>query len=147
MGKYIKLICLLFFCVSCSVTSKLYETKENVVLYSQRSEKSKKLTTIPKGKIVSVKNSKGYKRIKYKKYYGWSNNPSLKKVFNKNNSSHYGGSVRVKGYYRKDGTYVRPHTRSSPKTKRYKPKYKYKRKSYRKRKPYKRKKNYRKKRY
>ncbi|MDO5665356.1 MAG: hypothetical protein Q4G63_08885 [Bacteroidia bacterium] len=27
-----------------------------------------------------------------------------------------GGSVNVKGYYRKDGTYVRPHTRSSPKS-------------------------------
>lgn len=26
-----------------------------------------------------------------------------------------GGSVQVKGYYRKDGTYVRPHTRSAPK--------------------------------
>jgi endonuclease YncB( thermonuclease family) len=25
-----------------------------------------------------------------------------------------GGSIHVKGYYRKDGTYVRPHTRSSP---------------------------------
>ncbi len=25
-----------------------------------------------------------------------------------------GGSVHVKGYYRKNGTYVRPHTRSSP---------------------------------
>lgn len=25
-----------------------------------------------------------------------------------------GGSVQVKGYYRKDGTYVRPHTRSAP---------------------------------
>lgn len=27
-----------------------------------------------------------------------------------------GGSVSVKGYYRKDGTYVRPHTRSSAKS-------------------------------
>lgn len=25
-----------------------------------------------------------------------------------------GGTVNVKGYYRKDGTYVRPHTRSAP---------------------------------
>lgn len=25
-----------------------------------------------------------------------------------------GGTVHVKGYYRKDGTYVRPHTRSAP---------------------------------
>ncbi|MGO3892425.1 MAG: hypothetical protein ACTJHW_15750 [Paenalcaligenes sp.] len=25
-----------------------------------------------------------------------------------------GGSVRVKGYYRKNGTYVRPHTRRAP---------------------------------
>jgi len=28
-----------------------------------------------------------------------------------------GGTVQVKGYYRKDGTYVRPHTRSAPKRK------------------------------
>lgn len=31
-------------------------------------------------------------------------------------SSSPGGSVHVKGYYRKDGTYVRPHTRSAPGT-------------------------------
>lgn len=29
-----------------------------------------------------------------------------------------GGSVRVKGYYRKDGTYVRPHSRKAPRRKR-----------------------------
>ncbi len=29
-------------------------------------------------------------------------------------SSSSGGTVHVKGYYRKDGTYVRPHTRSAP---------------------------------
>ncbi|MDR0510705.1 MAG: hypothetical protein LBH06_06405 [Rikenellaceae bacterium] len=29
------------------------------------------------------------------------------------NSSYGGGSVSVRGYYRKDGTYVRPHTRST----------------------------------
>lgn len=28
-----------------------------------------------------------------------------------------GGTVHVKGYYRKDGTYVRPHTRSAPRKK------------------------------
>jgi endonuclease YncB( thermonuclease family) len=28
-----------------------------------------------------------------------------------------GGTVNVKGYYRKDGTYVRPHTRSAPRKK------------------------------
>lgn len=29
-------------------------------------------------------------------------------------SSSSGGTVSVRGYYRKDGTYVRPHTRSAP---------------------------------
>lgn len=28
-----------------------------------------------------------------------------------------GGTVQVKGYYRKDGTYVRPHTRRAPRRK------------------------------
>jgi hypothetical protein len=32
-----------------------------------------------------------------------------------------GGSVQVRGYYRKDGTYVRPHTRSAPSSGRRKP--------------------------
>ena len=32
-------------------------------------------------------------------------------------SSSSGGTVHVKGYYRKNGTYVRPHTRSAPKRK------------------------------
>jgi len=27
-----------------------------------------------------------------------------------------GGTVQVKGYYRKDGTYVRPHTRRKPRS-------------------------------
>lgn len=38
-----------------------------------------------------------------------------------NNSTKYkykptstGGTVQVKGYYRKDGTYVKPHTRRAP---------------------------------
>jgi hypothetical protein len=30
------------------------------------------------------------------------------------NNPNTGGTVQVKGYYRKDGTYVRPHTRSAP---------------------------------
>ena len=33
------------------------------------------------------------------------------KSSNYSNSTSSGGSVNVKGYYRKDGTYVRPHTR------------------------------------
>lgn len=32
-------------------------------------------------------------------------------------SSSTGGTVHVKGYYRKNGTYVKPHTRSAPKRK------------------------------
>jgi hypothetical protein len=33
-----------------------------------------------------------------------------------NYSTGTGGSVNVKGYYRKDGSYVKPHTRSAPKS-------------------------------
>lgn len=31
-------------------------------------------------------------------------------------STSSGGTVQVKGYYRKDGTYVRPHTRKKPRS-------------------------------
>lgn len=42
------------------------------------------------------------------------------KIKSKVNTSYrsIGGSVQVKGYYRKDGTYVRPHTRRAPTRKR-----------------------------
>ena len=43
--------------------------------------------------------------------YSSSNNSSSSSYRPSTNS---GGSVEVKGYYRKDGTYVRPHTRSAP---------------------------------
>lgn len=36
-----------------------------------------------------------------------------------NNTYSGGGSVHVKGYYRKDGTYVKSHTRSAPKSRSY----------------------------
>jgi len=43
-------------------------------------------------------------------------NSREKKESNSNYSTSAGGSVKVKGYYRKDGTYVRPHTRSAPRS-------------------------------
>jgi hypothetical protein len=41
-------------------------------------------------------------------------NPPLMSVRSAPSSGSSGGSVHVRGYYRKDGTYVRPHTRRSP---------------------------------
>ncbi|WP_028890435.1 SH3 domain-containing protein [Tenacibaculum ovolyticum] len=136
MKNIIRLICLLFICSSCSITSNLYEAQEEFVLYSQKSKDSDKIIIVPKGESVRVIRGKGYRRIKYKNMYGWSYNPYIKKKYTYHDFSNYSGSVSVKGYYRKDGTYVRPHSRSYPKAK----KYKY-------RKSYKRRKRYRKKRY
>jgi hypothetical protein len=58
--------------------------------------------------------------INYHKYkssidgelYGY--NSSKTKHSSSYSSSGSGGTVNVKGYYRKNGTYVRPHTRSAP---------------------------------
>lgn len=44
-----------------------------------------------------------------------SSNLRKTKESNSSYSTGTGGSVNVKGYYRKDGTYVSPHTRSAPK--------------------------------
>lgn len=47
----------------------------------------------------------------------YNNSSSSRSNSNSYKSTHSGGKVHVKGYYRKDGTYVRPHTRSAPKRK------------------------------
>ena|SRR5687767_13513050 len=75
-----------------------------------------------------VENKYSSKDIKYLTFHNDSiyiySNPSntaktLKSSSSSSNSSSSssGGTVYVKGYYRKDGTYVRPHTRSAPKRK------------------------------
>lgn len=52
-------------------------------------------------------------------YYKLKNNTNSYSTSNYNSytptpSTSNGGSVSIKGYYRKDGTYVKPHTRRAP---------------------------------
>ncbi len=143
MRNVIILIILSLLCSSCSITSKLYTTKEDITLYSSRSTDSKKITIIPKGEIVIANSGVKYKKVYYKSYIGWSYNPSLERKYDNSYSSNNYGKVNVRGYYRKDGTYVRGHSRSRSKSKSYKSKKRYKRK-----KTYRRKrKSYRKRKY
>lgn len=91
------------------------------------------VVTIPKDTQVYLSNKankKNYKKIKWGEYLGWAYNPSYSSYSSyiplktSNSSTGYynssssskgsGGTVNVKGYYRKNGTYVSPHTRSAP---------------------------------
>jgi len=82
--------------------------------------------------MVLDKSQKGFRKVKYNNHIGYIYRPSFKEyqpnyyvnisdstkvdnVVRPATSSSIGGSVSVKGYYRKDGTYVRPHTRKAPK--------------------------------
>jgi hypothetical protein len=130
-----KKILALFFIISLTsscVTNYYYvNLEEDTPIYENRSDGTKSYYFIPKGEKVYVSsNAKKYKRVKWKKYKGWAVNP----VYSSGSTSNYtknqsyspsqnsyksksssGGTVQVKGYYRKDGTYVKPHTRSAPK--------------------------------
>jgi hypothetical protein len=56
-----------------------------------------------------------YSRQTKSDYSAKSNDGGSVGVSTRSTGSSNGGSVSVKGYYRKDGTYVKPHTRSTPK--------------------------------
>lgn len=131
---------------SCSSVYICVTGSEIPIYYNPKVKNSEIMTKVPKGEIVIVKGKRKYRKIKYKKYIGWSylplftdekkylkRDPFKEYIKKRNKYNSHSGKVYVKGYYRKDGTYVRPHTRSKPKS--------YKRKSY-KRKSYKRKKYY-----
>lgn len=83
--------------------------------------------------LIKEKRRKNSYYVVYKDHSGYIFNPSFSsyRKFNpqlddslygysttkpktKPNDATTGGSVSVKGYYRKDGTYVKPHTRSTP---------------------------------
>lgn len=121
--KNIYLLLLYILLCSCS-TSYLCESNYETPIYLEKSEKSNVVFIIPKHtKAIVFGKSKKFKKIKIDKYEGWTNSTDLNFI-SKNKTSHRkqynstssGGTVNVKGYYRKNGTYVRPHTRRSPKS-------------------------------
>ncbi|MDF2517926.1 MAG: hypothetical protein K0R59_3222 [Sphingobacterium sp.] len=135
MKRFYYLFLLLFLFVSCTTNYYSVYLKEDTPIYHKKDTASTVYTIIPKGtKVYYTDGPRSYSKIKWKNYTGWTAHlaysyvpvsDSSKAVLNGNSylsgSSRYtpssstssGGSVHVKGYYRKNGTYVRPHTRSS----------------------------------
>ncbi len=143
MNRIFKFSLILFFSISLFSCSSIYyvgETSEPMKVYEIIDTTSTVSYVIPVGsKVLTQKKSKKYYYIIYENYKGYVYNPnylnfhkynsstdgvlygysSIKpkstKSYNSNSSSRSsGGSVNVKGYYRKNGTYVSPHTRSKP---------------------------------
>lgn len=141
MNKILKFIVILIFSVSLFSCSSLYyvgEISEPINVYEIRDTNSTVSYVVPAGsKVLTKKKSKKYQYIIYENYKGYVYNPnylnyrkynssidgvlygysSSKPKGTKSYNSSYsskssGGSVNVKGYYRKNGTYVKPHTRS-----------------------------------
>lgn len=130
MKNFLNLLSFLTIClvtVSCSTNYYTVLLSEDSKIYNS-ADSSNIITTIPKDAKIylsSTTNKKNYNKIKWGNYSGWIYKPKYTSYNNytpittfKSSSSNYessnsGGSVRVKGYYRKNGTYVRPHTRSS----------------------------------
>ena len=129
-----KLLILLFFILifgSCTTNYFLCETAGPVKLYASPNTNSTYIE-VPVGKnLISTGKYKKYRRAKYGNKRGYvyktrfDSETSTYKYSHSNhalsNSTKYkykptstGGTVQVKGYYRKDGTYVKPHTRRAP---------------------------------
>ncbi|MCP1299517.1 hypothetical protein NK356_10085 [Chryseobacterium sp. S0630] len=134
MKHILNLFCFFAICMtalSCSTNYYTVLLSEDAKIYNS-TDSINIITTIPKNTEVflSSKSKKSYKKIKWGNYSGWAYNPIYTAYSNyvssttpssKTSSYNYksgntssGGSVSVKGYYRKNGTYVRPHTRSAP---------------------------------
>ena len=133
------ILCALFY--SCKSEYYVGETTKPTKVYSVIDTTTSLACTVPKGTLVLSKvKSKGYYYIICEGFKGYTFNPNYnnyhkynpsidgilyghllnkkkntQRIKNKsvNNSTSSGGTVNVRGYYRKDGTYVRPHTRKS----------------------------------
>ncbi|MCT3704275.1 hypothetical protein HZQ89_17910 [Elizabethkingia anophelis] len=126
MKKILQLLLVIVVTVSCTNYYSII-LMDDTPLYSGANQ-NERITTIPKNTqvYISRKDRKTtYKRIKWSELIGWSYNPvytsidsrypySSDSYYTPSSSSSSGGSVHVRGYYRKDGTYVSPHTRRSP---------------------------------
>ncbi|MCW2462298.1 hypothetical protein [Elizabethkingia anophelis] len=96
---------------------------EDTPIYSDISNHNL-ITTIPGNTKVYLakKNKKNtFQRVKWEGISGWVYQPSYSLYSSYNHSSYSdktsysGGTIHVRGYYRKDGTYVSPYTRRSSK--------------------------------
>ncbi len=114
---------------------------EDAVVYFNSNIDSETRETIIAGEpfymVTTDNNKRGFKKVKYKGKYGYLLKPNYRMYAATRASQSYavrdssthiqssrtstytparssGGTVQVKGYYRKNGTYVRPHTRSAP---------------------------------
>lgn len=129
----------LLFLLFASCTTNYYSVylREDTPIYHKKDTTGTVYTVIPKGtKIYYTDGPHSYSKIKWKNYKGWTanlvysyvpisdtSNATTNSISYSSDSGTYkpsssrssGGSVHVKGYYRKNGTYVRPHTRSSGK--------------------------------
>lgn len=134
MKKFVLVLLLTLSMQSCVTNYYYVKVNNDTPLYSEQSNGSTVVYTIPSGNGIYIKGKKyrKYRKIKYGNYVGWAYNPnyngstyyssrtnSFSSSNTRSSSSSYTPSssktVNVKGYYRKNGTYVRPHTRSAPK--------------------------------
>lgn len=119
---------------SCTTNYYAMYMVEDAPIMASISEGSTVRTVVPQGTqvYISPRGKSNYSKVKWKKYKGWVpatsytiSDPNGKSNIQRtttSSSSQYkstpirssGGSVQVKGYYRKNGTYVKPHTRSTP---------------------------------
>lgn len=126
--KNILYLFILILFSSCTTNYYAMYIVDDTPVLARSHEGSSIRTMIPKGSQVYVSsgNSK-YSKIKWREFRGWvpvlsySNSNSFLLDSTINTQKTYssprqssGGTVQVKGYYRKNGTYVRPHTRSAP---------------------------------
>lgn len=143
MRQYFLIILIILSLSSCRIhTTENYYTvtiTEDAAIYLKSDLSSNSIDLVKSGEPIYMildKSSKGFRKVKYRNKVGYVYRPSFKAYSkteyqntyasaNTNDSvkndriktyrpSSTGGTVHVKGYYRKNGTYVRPHTRSAP---------------------------------
>lgn len=131
MKKNLFLVIITLLLTSCTTNYYTVLLNEDTTIY-KNGDSLNFITSVPKDTQVYISNKsnrKNFKKIKWGNYFGWAYNPnytayssytpvsqpSYRSTYTPSSSTNSGGSVSVKGYYRKDGTYVKPHTRSAPK--------------------------------
>lgn len=131
MKKNLFLLIITLLFTSCTTNYYTVLLNDDTTIY-KNGDSLNFITSVPKNTQVYISNKsnrKNFKKIKWGNYYGWAYNPnytiyssytpvsqsSYRPTYTPSSSKSSGGSVSVKGYYRKDGTYVKPHTRSAPK--------------------------------
>jgi len=127
----------IFFCIAFASCKNIYyvgQTTEPLRVYYEPDTTSLHTYTIPIGSnVLTRKKPKKFHHIIFNTYKGYVFKPTYMGYHKykssidgelygysssktKSSSSTYsgGGTVNVKGYYRKNGTYVSPHTRNAP---------------------------------